>query len=154
MPAVASTFGIRDLRQRLEQAGQPTLARQINEVCAAAALRELQRQFRAGVDPYGKAWALPAGRPGGVPMRDTGRLANSFVYEITEVGFAITTEVVYAQWLQAGTHAMEPRIMLPESSDRLSATRYAAVINRAADKVFRDHFAPTGTSGGDGGEGA
>jgi len=90
-------------RGRITQA----LKRQAGE----AALTELRRGFRRSRDPYGKAWEELAIRPG-VPLRDTGRLANSFSLQITPNGFAIGTPIEYAHVHQYGATIVPVRAPL------------------------------------------
>jgi phage gpG-like protein len=66
-----------------------------------AALTELRRGFRNSRDPYGKPWAELVLRDG-KPLRDTGRLANSFSLRLTPNGFTIGTPIEFAYVHQFG----------------------------------------------------
>src|SRR3954469_4066225 len=67
---------------------------------AEAARTEIVLGFSGGRDPYGNRWApLKAKRgrrAGGQPLRDTGRLQNSFNVQRTETGIVIRSGVSYA----------------------------------------------------------
>lgn len=58
--------------------------------------------FRSGTDPWGRRWAPLAVRSG-QPLRDTGRLRNSFVGRATDDEAVIGTNVCYAVVHQMGT---------------------------------------------------
>lgn len=90
------------LRRKL--AAAPQLREQLLKVAAAAALTEVQLGFRGGVDPYGEPWA-PLKRRKGQPLRDTGRLGNSFTARPTATGFIVGTNVAYAPFHQYGAAA-------------------------------------------------
>jgi phage gpG-like protein len=68
---------------------------------AAEALTQVQLGFHGGRDPYGEPWPPPLLR-NGRPLRDTGRLANSFTTELIPEGFRIGTNVLYARVHQYG----------------------------------------------------
>lgn len=74
----------------------------IAKVAGAAALSELQKGFRASVDPYGKPWMRLKYRKG-KPLLDTARLRASFSVKTTEKGFVVSTNTAYAKFHQRGT---------------------------------------------------
>lgn len=66
------------------------------------ALSQVQKGFVSGTDPYGRAWLPVRGRPGGRPLRDTGRLMNSFSMHLTSGGFIVGSNLIYASVHQYG----------------------------------------------------
>lgn len=64
-------------------------------------LTRIREGFRSSSDPWGKAWAPPRLRRG-QPLRDTGRLANSFVTDSTNDEVQVGTNVCYAVVHQFG----------------------------------------------------
>lgn len=85
------------LYKKLEKLGQSALKAEILKGLSEEALAQVQMEFDEGVDPTGSPWKS-VGR-GGQPLRDTGRLANSFSAASTDSGFRVFTPVPYA-----GTH--------------------------------------------------
>jgi phage gpG-like protein len=67
----------------------------------------VQMEFRQSKDPYGKPWA-PLKLRKGKPLRDTGRLANSFSGRPTSSGIKVGTNVRYATTHQYGA-TIRPR---------------------------------------------
>ena len=102
-------MGIRGDFGKLDQltAGlKNALAGELKTRLLTAAAEEAKTQvalgFRASRDPYGAAWAALKYRKG-MPLRDTGRLANSFTARPTGDGFEVGTNVSYARFHQYGT---------------------------------------------------
>jgi phage gpG-like protein len=60
------------------------------------ALNQVQESFAAGRSPYGRKWKGPSSRPGGQPLRDTGRLMNSFSLRFSPTNFTLSSNVIYA----------------------------------------------------------
>lgn len=87
-----------EMRKQIGEAVKGGLKARLHKAAAAAALTELQLGFKESVDPSGMPWAKLQLRDG-MPLRKTGRLANSFTGEPTEAGFKVGTNVTYA-----GTH--------------------------------------------------
>ncbi|WP_019024057.1 MULTISPECIES: phage virion morphogenesis protein [unclassified Thioalkalivibrio] len=69
----------------------------------------IQDGFRTGTDPWGRQWAPLAVRQG-QPLRDTGRLRNSFTGYATASEAVVGTNVCYALVHQFGAtiHAQRP----------------------------------------------
>lgn len=63
-------------------------------------LTEVQLGFRSGRDPYGQPWRPPL--RGGQPLRDTGRLRDSFTYHVGSGELELGTNVRYARPHQQG----------------------------------------------------
>lgn len=101
------------------------LMRRVGELAGAAMQRELARrladeslyQVRIGFEksrnPYGKPWkplAWPRRSDGSTsnPLRDTGRMMNSFTTSADSTGFRIGTGVVYAPVHQYGSRTWIP----------------------------------------------
>lgn len=85
----------------VEKVAQGRFAESARRQAGEAALTELRKGFRASRDPYGHTWKELAIRSG-KPLRDTGRLANSFSLQITKDGFVIGTPIAYAHVHQFG----------------------------------------------------
>lgn len=64
-------------------------------VVATSVRNNLKAGFRAGTAPDGARWA-PLRHRRGQPLRDTGRLANSFVQEVSSDEAVVGTNVCYA----------------------------------------------------------
>lgn len=69
--------------------------------CAEAARGEVDNSFIASVDPYGVKWKPLKKRKGRI-LVDTGRLAGSYTYQVTDTGFIVETNVAYAPYHQYG----------------------------------------------------
>jgi phage gpG-like protein len=69
--------------------------------CAAAAHGELENSFRSGTDPYGRPWKPLTSRTGR-PLLDTGILAASYQFKVTNDGFIVSTNLIYAALHQYG----------------------------------------------------
>lgn len=68
---------------------------------AEASVTEVRNGFRRAVDPYGVPW-LPLRWRQGRPLRDTGRLGNSFAGSVTSDGFSVASNASYAAVHQGG----------------------------------------------------
>lgn len=89
------------LMTQLQGAGSGELAQRLMKNAAAEAITQTQMGFRESRAPDGTAWAPLAWRDG-MPLRDTGRLGNSFAAYPTATGFRIGTNVTYAPPHQTG----------------------------------------------------
>jgi len=97
----------------LRSVGNGELNKTISQQCAQAAVTEVALGFTESRDPYGAGWAALKKRQG-KPLRDTGRLGNSFqAKSITESGFTVGSNVVYGGYHQSGTKRMTARPMVP-----------------------------------------
>jgi phage gpG-like protein len=105
------------------------------KLAAAEALKLVQLGFRKGVDPYGKPWA-PLKRRNGKPLRDTGRLANSFTARPTAEGFVVGTNTDYAPHHQWGAPkaGIEQRGMVPQPT---LSEPWAKSIGRVLENVLK-----------------
>lgn len=70
--------------------------------CAEGARHALDESFITSTDPYGNPWKPLVLRAGGKPLLDTGRLASSYTYHVTAMGFVVETNVDYAATHQYG----------------------------------------------------
>ena len=95
-------FGALDrLRSRLS--GLAGARRSLLQALAEEAETLVDQGFHRGIDPNDRPWA-PLKYREGQPLRDTGRLMNSYVSRVTEDGVAIGTNVEYAPPHQFGAH--------------------------------------------------
>lgn len=100
--SVRGDFGaLEALSSRAKEIAARGFVKPMMAQAAEAGMTELRRGFRAGVDPYGRAWAKLKKRKG-QPLRDTGRLASSFSFELTGDGFRIFSNVTYGAVHQSG----------------------------------------------------
>lgn len=91
----------------LRSVGSGALNKTISQQCAQAAVTEVSLGFTESRDPYGAGWAALK-RRSGKPLRDTGRLGNSFqAKSITDSGFTVGSNVVYGGYHQSGTSRMD-----------------------------------------------
>ena len=76
----------------------------LSRAAAEAARERISASFAEERDPWGKPWqkSLRAELEGGQTLSDTGRLRRSFGYRITQSGFVIGTNVLYAATHQRG----------------------------------------------------
>src|SRR5689334_13225749 len=75
----------------------PGFVRQASKLLGEEALSQVHKTFMEAKDPSsGKSWLPVRSRPGGVPLRDTGRLLNSFSMHVTPSGFIVGSNVIYA----------------------------------------------------------
>jgi len=86
---------LRELRKQLQRAasaGPEGLKQHMLAAAAQAALTQVQMGFRTSTAPDGTPWA-PLQVRVGKPLRDTGRLANSFSARATASGIEVGTNV-------------------------------------------------------------
>jgi phage gpG-like protein len=108
---------LQDLRKKLQAAagnGPDGLKRKMLAAAAQAALTQIQLGFRTSTAPDGSPWA-PLKVRSGMPLRDTGRLANSFSARATESGIEVGTNV---EDKIVVTH-QEGRTIVPVTAKRL-----------------------------------
>jgi phage gpG-like protein len=84
------------IRKMKSAASSGGLYDRVKRALAAEALTQVSLGFRESRDPYGEPWAPPIFRKG-KPLRDTGRLLNSFTTEVISDGFRIGTKTLYAR---------------------------------------------------------
>lgn len=118
----------------LRQLASPGFRRELNRQLGEEALSLTQQGFESGTSPYGDRWAPPKRRQG-QPLRDTGRLMNSFKLSSTASGFVIRSDVVYAAIHQYGGAAIPRRQYLPDHED--VGPRWRAALSRVAVTMCR-----------------
>lgn len=89
------------LRGQMRSAASGALRDRLLKAAAAEALTIVQLEFKTSTDPDGQAWA-PVAR-GGMPLRKTGRMGNSFTSRATGSGFVVGSNVFYTRFHQDGT---------------------------------------------------
>lgn len=142
---------LKRLLRGFERLTQPGALREVSRAAAEGAMTALQERFRTATDPYGRAWppSLRAQLEGGQTLSDTGRLRRSFsVQNVTERGFAIGTNVLYAAPHQFGAtirpkRARFLRFRLPGGRGRRKGGKGAVVYAREVQLPPRPFF-PTG----------
>lgn len=138
MPVLGNTAALRKLIADFEKVGggshMPILATNLGQ----EAVTQVQLGFQASKDPYGAGWA-PLKRRAGQPLRDTGRLANSFTFEASPTQVRVWTNVAYAGYHQTGTKKMVARKMVPD--DDLPLAWEQAFVEAAQDTLAA--FAPS-----------
>lgn len=83
--------GLEDLRRKMAAIADGHLRRNVNKVCAEAAVKLLDDEFRSSTDPYGNPWA-PLSSRSGKPLMDTGtHLRNGLAAQATDSGFTVST---------------------------------------------------------------
>lgn len=100
MGGIRGDFGkLATLTRRLGRLG-PAQA-ELRQDLAQEALTLVQQGFDRSVDPWDRPW-LPLKHRKGQPLRDTGRLMNSFTPVVTATGIRVGTNVSYAPPHQFG----------------------------------------------------
>lgn len=142
---VAPIPALRRLRAGVGGLGGQAYQNGCSAAVGAAALRELQRSFQQGVDPYDRPWAPlshPSKRRGGAsakPLMDRRILFNSFAqYGVPPVpgGFRMGTNVVYAGPHQYGA-TMQPhsRLGAQERLQHLGTGRFIGLAEAKRRKL-------------------
>lgn len=121
---ISGDFGkLEELIAKVRTIASPTFREATLTNLAEAARTEIVLGFSGGRDPYGNRWAplkaTRGRRVGGQPLRDTGRLQNSFNVQRTETGITIRSGVSYAGYHQYGTRRIPVRAMVPARRDDL-----------------------------------
>jgi phage virion morphogenesis protein len=96
----------------------PQVKARLLQAAAAEALTQVKFGFRRSEAPDGTAWA-PLKHRDGMPLRDTGRLGNSFTAKVAGDHVIVGTNVVYAPYHQFGTEGR-----------KVDQTRFAAIDKR------------------------
>jgi len=104
MPVKGDIKELKAMRAILDAPEQ--LHRHMLEAAAAEAKHLVQMGFRNETDPYGNKWAPLKSRPGGMILRQTARMANSFTSEATGTGFRVGSNVKYVTFHQFGTSGL------------------------------------------------
>ena len=110
----------------------PAVKKRLLNAAAAEALTQVKLGFRGSKAPNGAPWK-PLKVRDGRPLRDTGRLGNSFTVKISGQLVTLGTNVVYARFHQFGTPRIPARPMLPLSGLTPSWNK---AITRAVDRAF------------------
>lgn len=81
-----------------------TVKAQMFDEIGAELVGSLQMRFVHGVDVDGNPWKVSwrARMQGGETLRDTGRLMNSYTYNVLGSGVEVGTDVMYAPYLHFG----------------------------------------------------
>ena len=78
--------------REIDRLGGGPARRRLAAAMSQATIELIHEEFAGGFDPDGNPWAPLKLRVGGMPLRDTGSLANSFhVSRLNEFGFAVTS---------------------------------------------------------------
>ncbi len=113
------------------------LPRRVAEKVAPLLTKELQREFSAGVDPYGRKWRkLATGKPS--HLTESGRLrrgTRAAPLPGKRAGVRILLGAKYAVYHQTGTARMPARRILPQ---RGMPQTWSAAINRAMREATRE----------------
>lgn len=94
------------MRRKIGDIGKSRFKEECGQVLAGTALKLIADGFRSERDPYGKSWP-PLKHRNGKILRDTGRLANSYIATPTGDGLRIRTNVHYAAIHQYGATVKE-----------------------------------------------
>lgn len=136
--AVVGGFG--DLERLIRKVGTVASAESRAKVAkqlAHEALTQVKLGFSQSVAPDDASWA-PLKYRKGKPLRDTGRLANSFgVLREGPDGFTVGTNVAYAAYHQTGTRHMPARPMVPAGG---LPPRYADAFTDLLETYLAKHF--------------
>lgn len=121
------------------------------KAAAAEARTLVAMEFRQSIDPNGDPWQPLAWRKG-MPLRKTGRGANSFTARPTDEGFVVGTNVEYMAFHQTGGKTRQargkksrtkvgrlPKREIVPSGGRLTA-RWLLAIEKALTPVARRIF--------------
>lgn len=122
MIVVKGDFGrLEALIARARNIASPAFRQAALSNLAEAARTEIVLGFERGADPHDSRWAplkvRHGRRVGGQPLRDTGRLQNSFNVRTSATGIVIRSNVTYAGYHQYGTRRMVARPMVPSGQD-------------------------------------
>ncbi|HEU4408114.1 MAG TPA: phage virion morphogenesis protein [Polyangiaceae bacterium] len=115
MPLKGPTTGLVRLSAELKRLG-PKAVRAVGKAFEGELVTLVQLGFRKGRAPDGSAWA-PLQARDGQPLRDTGRLMNSFTAKASGSVVKVGTNTPYAPYHQEGTSRMPARPMLPDGDD-------------------------------------
>jgi phage gpG-like protein len=125
------------------------------DAVGAAFMKQLSDQFRRGVDPYDKPWApLKSDRARNIKANkkrvakgksaraskvlvDTGRLAASPAFSVSNGILRVFLPVQYASYHQEGTGRIPRRQILPEDSTGGLGPRWTKAANKAVSDVAK-----------------
>jgi phage gpG-like protein len=117
MPVRGDIGAVKALKARIKKVTTGgSSRRELHKLLAEEALTQVANGFRQSRDPYGRPWK-PLKRRVGQPLRDTGRLLNSFHTKVDSRGFEVLSDVFYAQFHQEGTRRIPRRQMLPSPGE-------------------------------------
>lgn len=157
MPPTSNTRGagfdvLAKMRRKIAGIAESQFKQALGTELSAAALQLIADGFRGERDPYGKPWAPLKHRVGKI-LRDTGRLASSFVATPTSDGLSIRTNVAYAAVHQYGgtvkAHRREARVLFVNvNKGRFVSPGKARKKGGALRKGVAAHFLDAYTQGG------
>ncbi len=101
-------------------------------------LEIIDKEFSDEKDPYSKAWAqLKKSRPGGGILNKTGKLKDSFGFDIEPAKIIFKNTADYAEYHQNGTDVMPQRAMLPyNAAPELWLERFKEIVDRKMRELF------------------
>jgi phage gpG-like protein len=139
VPITGDFSALEQLEGQLEELASPAFRTELHRQLGEAARTLVALEFDSGKDPYGQPWAPLVAREG-QPLRDTGRLANSWsAFGVGPSGFRIGTDVEYAAFHQEGTARIPRRQIIPEGDLPQSWERdFAAELEVALADLFRE----------------
>jgi len=132
----------------LGQIASGSLREVMIKAIAEEAVTQVKFGFEESRNPYGVAWQALKHRKG-KPLLDTGRLRNSFTYELLPTGFRLGTNVVYARFHQYGTggrKAASSRLQVTTKKGKFITFAKAGKKKKGAVYFRRLHF-QAGTGG-------
>lgn len=164
MAGVSGDFtALAELAAKIRQISGAGFREPMAQRLGAAAISEIRREFDEGRDPYGVPWKPPVLRQG-EPLRDSGRLNNSFAARVTPDGFSVGSNVRYLGVHQNGAiiepvnapklkfrtrgrsgrwytldRAVIPRRQVIPTQERGLGT-WGDAMNREADRAMRDYL--------------
>jgi len=133
--------GLDKLQKHLEQLA--SVPSQASREIADGITRELQKEFKQGTDPYGKAWkplrpsTLKSGRHP-PPLTDSGRLRDGTLAQpMRGAGVQIVVGAPYGVFHQYGTRRMARRPILPTGA---MPKAWSAIIRASVSRILKKTF--------------
>ena len=160
MPVIRRNMGeFRALQKRLEALADPKFVDALTKRMGAAAIKQMDDQYRESRDPYGKPWA-PVNRTRakdrkakasrarrGLPFKadqplvDSGRMKAASIAETSNKSGGSTVRVSipveYASYHQEGTKHIKQRQIVPDEAGGLG-DRWGRAMEREAEKLIRE----------------
>jgi phage gpG-like protein len=112
--------------------------KEILEELGKEGLSLIGEEFANEHDPYGKAWALlKKSRSGGGILNKTGKLKDSFGFEVDSNSIKFSNPTEYASYHQNGTSKLEQRAMLPyNAAPEEWLERFKEIVERKMQEVL------------------
>lgn len=140
MAGVSGDFAkLQAIRRRVARIRDPAFRREFLQQLAEEARYQLQESFAGSKDPYDRPWA-PLKRRIGQPLRDTGRLQNSFTATVTANRIEVSSRAHYASFHNFGTRRIPVRSFLPNGS---LGPRWTRAFVRIAEAFRKMHMRGT-----------